>query len=278
MKDKFRICALQPDIHPGEAEENFESIRRLAEEAAGEFGALDLMALPENFFLRTAAKYSESAAEAAMEFLRDLAADLSVNLVGGSFHQYQRDEGGFFNVCPVFNRKGEVIGSYRKRKLYDRELKCGVKPGNSAALFDIEGWKVGVLICADFWYPETSREIYTEADIIAVPSQSVVRNPDYRDYGRSLWWSLAMTRAQENAVVTAVADHPSYPRKPYCSGASSICDPSMGIETSSVSVIHRRIEDGSPGALAAEIDKVRLNEFRKYRAEKGMPSGGQIYG
>lgn len=274
MKSNFNLCVLQPEINPGEAEENLDSIQRLAETACGEPAGIDLMVLPENFFLRTVANYSEEAAHTAREFLQSLARSLSVNLVGGSFHRFDPHSESYFNICYIVDRKGTIIGSYRKQHPFDRELKYGVEAGSKSEIFEIEGWKVGVLICADLWYPETASAFRRQVDIIAVPSQSVVRSREYQRYGRELWEALALTRAQENAAVTAVADHPALSREPFCSGAASICDPSMGFVTQDLSLINRRLSGGSPGSITAELDYGRLSEFRRYRAGRGMPSGG----
>lgn len=265
----MRICTLQPEIHPGDTEGNLSSIRGMLEAAAGK-NSPDLTVLPENFPFWGSRLGKSGDYQSVLDFLSRLAKDFSMNLIGGSLHHIDPDSGDYHNTCHVFNRGGETVGIYRKRKLFDREIKFGVVPGTEPAVFNLEGWRVAVQICADLWYPELARGIQGEFDILAVPAQSVVRNEDYQEYGRKLWHNLALTRAQENAVVTIVADHPALPRKPYCSGGFSICDPSVSVESADMEAIQLRDDDGAPGMLTTTIDRERLRQFRRYRIERGM--------
>ena len=235
----------------------------------------DLLLLPENFPFWGSRLGKEINADIALDFLRSLAADFSLNLVGGSFHRRDESSGKYLNTSFVLNRKGDITGFYHKRKLFHRELNSEVLSGDKPAVFNIEGWRVAVQICADFWFPELSREILGSFDIIAVPAQSVVRSPEFQTYGRVLWHNLALTRAQENAAVTIVADHPAFEQAPFCSGGSSICDPSLSMMTADLAEIHRKTE-GKPGAVCLTIDLERLKKFRLYRAERGiLPEMGQ---
>jgi len=239
-------------------------------ESAAKESALDLVILPENFVMWGSEAGIERDPAPIIDFLADLAITYSSYIIGGSFHRLNEITGEYFNTCFVFDRQGEIIGSYSKRKLYDRELKFGVTPGGEPGIFNIEEWRVGILICADLWYPELSRALMERVDIIAVPAQSVVRNSAYQEYGRYLWHALALTRAQENAVITMVADHPALPRKPYCAGGYSICDPSMSVETSDMNKIQLKDCQGMPGFIVAKLDHHRLSTFRQYRADRGL--------
>ena len=269
LRNSLNVCVIQPELHPHNTEENLLDIQRMIESAAKE-SALDLVVLPENFVMWGSEAGKERDPAPIIDFLADLAKTYSSFLIGGSFHRLDISSNEYFNTCFVFNRQGEIIGSYSKRKLYDRELKFGVSPGVEPGIFEIEEWRVGILICADLWYPELSRAIIERVDIIAVPAQSVVRNSAYQKYGRYLWHALALTRAQENAVVTLTADHPALPRKPFCSGGYSICDPSMSMETSEMDRIQLKDSRGEPGFLIAMLDYRRLSTFRQYRADRGL--------
>lgn len=264
----MRVISLQPSLQMNETSKNLEEISKMMTEAASERKP-DLVVLPENFPLWGARFGADGDFETVYDFLSGLAREFSVNLIGGSFHMKDSESGILYNRCYIFNRNGENIGTYRKRKLFDREFKHNIQPGSDSTVIDIEGWRISVQICADLWYPELSREIQGDCDILAVPAQSVVRNTDFQEYGRILWHNLAMTRSQENAMVTIVADHPVSKKAPYCSGSSSICDPSMSMLTSDVSKIQLK-NDGSSGYLALDLDKERLMRFREYRKQRGM--------
>jgi 5-aminopentanamidase len=63
-----------------------------------------------------------------------------------------------YNSCFVFAR-GEVIGSYRKIHLFDRE-KLFFEPGDRGfSVVDWGGVKLGLLICFDWIFPEAARSL-----------------------------------------------------------------------------------------------------------------------
>ena len=264
----MRVISIQPALKMYQVEANLTEISNLMEQAAAG-NQPDLAVLPENFPLWGDTFGADGVFEKVYDFLSGLSKKYSVNLIGGSFHMKDSESGNFYNRCYVFDRNGEKIGTYCKRKLFDREFKHNIQPGDSSEIVEIEGWNVGIQICADLWYPELSREIMGKCDILAVPAQSVVRNPDFQDYGRTLWHNLTMTRSQENALITIVADHSKSGSAPYCSGSSSICDPSVSMITPDVDKIHVK-NDGNSGYISAILDLERLNKFREYRRERGM--------
>jgi predicted amidohydrolase len=268
-KNPWRICALQPLLTPGDFSANLDILRRMLSQAVQK-QSLDLAVFPENIILRSSQFGQNLDTDSLLNSLSQLAKEFSVNLVAGSFHHSETTSGKLFNTCYVFNRTGGIAGSYSKRKLFDRELKFGVNPGVDEGVFEIEGWSIGVQICADLWFPELTRRIASAIDILAVPVQSVVRSEAYQRYGRDLWYALALTRAQENAIITVISDHPATTRKPCSSGASSICDPSLSIETADIERIQMKMGGGRTGMIDCIIDNERLKSFRKYRQERGL--------
>lgn len=267
--NKLKICAVQPENWVGKVDENIASADRMIRRAAAEFRP-DLVVLPENFMLwgpKQAIQYDESIVTG---FLSAIARETGVYLVGGSFHRLDKFTGKYFNTCYIYDRFGTPIGEYHKRKLFHRELKYKVNPGDKPLVIDIEGWKTGILICADLWYPELCREMVDTADIIAVPAQSVVRGKEYQPYAHRLWHSLALTRSQENSLLVVVADHPLLDRQPYAGGGTAICDPSASMEAEGIKQIQLVIEKGEPGYLRWTADKERLTQFREYRRERGL--------
>jgi len=262
------ICTLQPELISQDVEGNFARINNLAEKAYNR-NHFSLLLLPENFPMWGPKSGRERESDKLIEFLRSLAVNYQSTVIGGSFHNVSKSDGKYYNISYVFDSTGDIIGEYKKHKLFDREMKYEVSAGEESLIFEMGKWKIGVEICADLWYPELSRNLVGEIDILAVPAMSVVRKREFQEYGRSLWHSLVMTRSQENSFITVVADHPSLNHEPYCSGATSICDPSLSIQTSDISIIHQK-NDGSEGFITMQLDKKRLEKFRKYRIGKGM--------
>lgn len=90
-----------------------------------------------------------------------------------------------------------ILGVYRKVHLFDRETIL-FAPGNLGfKVFDLPIGKVGVMICFDWFYPESARSLALKgAQLIAHPSNLVMPYcPD-----------AMVTRCLENRVFAATAD------------------------------------------------------------------------
>ena len=265
----LNICSIQPELHVGDINKNLAEIHGLMYQALGLYET-DLIVLPENFIMWGPKRGKTKNPQTILDFLAERAKEFNVFIIGGSFHHLDKNEGKYYNTCYIFNPGGEIICEYSKRKLFGKELEHGISPGKESAIFNIGQWKIGILICADLWFPELTREIMDEAHILAVPAQSVVRNKKYQTYGRNLWHALALTRAQENSMITIVADHPVLPRKPYCAGAYSVCDPSLSSITNDLNRILLKDINGEPGFIHQQLDYHRLMEFRRHRTQRGL--------
>ncbi|MBC8277815.1 MAG: carbon-nitrogen hydrolase family protein [FCB group bacterium] len=267
--NNLNICTIQAGFARGRLQDNFNTLRALISQASAEQKP-DLIILPENFVMTGSGPKRTTDPRPYLEFLTDLAAENNAFLIGGSFHRLDKPSGHTYNSCFIFDRSGKIIGEYRKRKLFDREIHDGVTPGEKITVFDLDGWKIGVLICADLWYPELCRELAGQIDILGVPAQSVVRNPAYQAYGRKLWHALALTRSQENSLVVAVADHAVGENTPLACGGASLCDPSASLSENTINLIQIYLENGASGFINAAVDKNSLDTFRKYRQQRGL--------
>ncbi len=87
----------------------------------------------------------------------------------GSFYEKRGDL--IFNTAPFFNRAGELVGSYSKLEVYEPEEDDGVSPGKDLPVFTTDFGKVGIIICYDSWFPETTRLLaYKGAEIVLLPN------------------------------------------------------------------------------------------------------------
>jgi predicted amidohydrolase len=276
----LRIAALQPSLSAQAGTANMVLLRRMVEDLAAD-APLDVVVLPEAFDPRTAesgqARQADQAA-GARQFLRHLARACSVNVIGGSM-EYPVPPGRPRNSCFVVDRQGNELGRYDKRVLFSHEADRR-SPGEGPGIFDFEGLRVGVLICGDLWRPELARELLDSVDLVCVPAMTAVPSERHVEYARALWFSLALTRAMENALAVAVSDwadgrHDTTfsvegtrtRRTLYTCGAACICDPGRRPEIKSV---QRCRPGGEPCALRAEIDLAALAEYRKYRRAVGL--------
>jgi len=116
----------------------------------------------------------------------------------------------FYNSAVVLKR-GNYLGTYRKIHLFYNEKKY-FKPGREFKVFG----KVGVMICFDWFFPESTRTLMLKgAQVIAHPANLVLPHcPE-----------AMKTRALENRVYAATADRTGTERGLRFIGQSQIVSP-----------------------------------------------------
>ena len=84
---------------------------------------------------------------------------------------YINDAGLIKNVALVINRNGEIQHIYQKTHLPMYEAGEGVVPGSEIPVFDLDFGTIGILICWDQFFSETSRILHKKgAEIIVIPT------------------------------------------------------------------------------------------------------------
>jgi predicted amidohydrolase len=138
----------------------------------------DFVCMPEYFLIpEDSVDYTQlaDAYDQNIEYLARLSSDLNTTIIGGTI--VLRTSHGMYNTCLVFSR-GYRIGSYRKVFPTVREREKGICPGDSFTSWNVDGIRIGVLICADVLHPECFKEMERlNADIVFVPTTSP-RKPD----------------------------------------------------------------------------------------------------
>jgi predicted amidohydrolase len=277
-KPRFvRVAALQPELRPEAFMPNLHLLRQLVERSVAE-APLDMVVLPEFFDGMLAVDRPHVRAEQPRQFLRTLARACNVIVVGGSI-AYTDASGRRFNSCFVIDREGHEHARYDKQVLFSREADLRV-PGTSTGVYEIDGVRFGVLICADLWWPELARRLVDQVDCLCVPCKSTVPTEAHVEYARALWHNLALTRAMENGIPVVVSDWPSArhdfhvlaggvrtTQTHYTSGATTICDPGHRPQ---LDHMQRTLPKGAPGVLRTDIDLQRLRTYREYRRSVGL--------
>jgi nitrilase len=261
------VCTIQPAITWQEPARTFDAIAGLVAQAAAA-APLDVVVLPEHFDAVMPADGDETPWRAAQAFAASLARSHRINLVAGSVERWDPATGGRLNTAVIYDRQGNELGRYDKRRLFGFERRRDVRPGHSSLTLQIDGVWLGVLICSDLWHPELARQVAGQAMVLCVPAQTTIRSESEPAYARMLWHTLAMTRAQENVMAVVVSDQAASSQAPFrCGGVSSITDP--GAEPV-MSDIQQVVADGGAGYLLARLDLARLARFRGYRQENGL--------
>jgi predicted amidohydrolase len=252
-------------------EANLATADRLTRAAAAD-GAR-LIVLPEKWTAMGSQRELRAAAEPldgrAVSWARDIAAELHVDLVAGSFLERIPGEDKLANTCVHVSAAGGVRAVYRKLHMFDvtidgrsyRESDIEL-PGEEIVLSETSAGEaagagaveLGLAICYDLRFPELFAVLAARgARILALPSAFTL--PTTRDH----WEVLVRARAIEcQAFVIAanqVGPHPGDRSKivQHSGGRSMIVDP--------WGVVLARAPDGERHILA-ELDLGRQLEIR----------------
>ena len=241
---------------------NLQQTERLVRAAADD-GAT-LVALPERFDVRATDEEYLSLAESldgpTVLRVRELARELRIDLVAGSFAERREGHEKLSNTSLHIGPDGEIHAVYRKIHLFDvtvgeteyRESDSG-EPGDAVVVSDAaDGTPVGLTVCYDVRFPELYRILaLQDARVVTVPANFT------RVTGSAGHWEVLLrARAIENQVfVLAPAQAGEYPPGMPAYGNSMIVDP-WG------EVLARAPGDGAC-SVAADLDFDRLAEVRE---------------
>jgi predicted amidohydrolase len=126
----------------------------------------------------------------------DVAARTGVAVLYG----YPEREGRrIYNSARLIDGSGKPVANYRKTHLYGSWERKVFAPGDTLVTAEIQGLRLGILICYDVEFPEAVRTLaLAGADLIAVPT-ALIRPFD------GVARTLVPARAMENQVYVAYA-------------------------------------------------------------------------
>ena len=243
-------------------ERNLAAAARLVREAANDGAAL--VVLPERVDVRGGHEdYERYAApiedHPTIEWARDLARDLKIDLVAGSVAERRDGHGKLNNTSVHLGPDGETKAVYRKIHLFDVQVgdieyleSESDEGGNEIVVTDLaDGTKLGLSICYDLRFPELYRILAVKgARILTVPANFT------HPTGSAHWEVLLRARAVEDqAFVIAAAqvgEHPGDMGRMY--GNSLIADP--------WGEVLARADDTSETYVIADLDFERQDDVR----------------
>ncbi|MFC0557457.1 carbon-nitrogen family hydrolase [Halalkalibacter alkalisediminis] len=193
----MKIASYQMDLTPGNPIENRRRVQEWVETVCRD-GEVDVLVLPEMWTtaytlptLREIVKADQGTTE---PFLQNLAKTFNVNLVAGSIAV--EEEGSIYNRSIIMNREGKIVHTYDKMHLVPMlDEHIYLEGGKSSVrVFELDGKKMGVIICYDLRFPELVRTLALEgAEVVFV----VAEWPEAR---ASHWEVLQQARAIEDQV------------------------------------------------------------------------------
>ena len=194
---KLAVC--QEKSPAGDVSGALELIRRRALAAAQ--GGAGLVIFPEMFLTgynigEAAFKLAEPVDGPVAAAVGKIAWDSGVSILYG---YPERSGNRIFNSANLIHPAGGGMANYRKIHLYGREEKRLFLPGDGLVLAELDGLKVGILICYDVEFPEAVRALaLAGAELIAVPTALI---QPFDIVSRT----LIPARAFENQVYVAYA-------------------------------------------------------------------------
>ena len=170
----MRIAIYQGPAEAGSIARNLDLLKARAMEAAGR-GAR-LMICPEMFLSgynigpEQASRLAEPANGLALTRVAALARGSGIALLLG--YPERGEDNAIYNAVRLIGRDGRSLANYRKCHLFgdlDRDMfRAGESP---PAVIELDGIRVGLLICYDVEFPESVRLLaLAGADLVAVPT------------------------------------------------------------------------------------------------------------
>ena len=166
-----KICVgiIQENPVVGDIAGNLElaknSISKLSKESLPDIFLLTEMFItgypPEDLILR------EDLLSQAYEAVQELAKFKPENFV---VIGYPKKEGDSIFNCAGVLRNNSIITEYKKQELPNYEVfdeKRYFKPGNSPAIFEVNGFRVGLSVCEDIWHQKVITQLHDKgADLV----------------------------------------------------------------------------------------------------------------
>lgn len=167
----MKIAIYQGEGKAARPEDNLEILYRSALDAAGQ-GA-QLLICSEMFLTgynigNQVFELAETVEGPSMQKAAQIAREANIALLYG---YPERSETVVFNSAMLIDHNGNRLANYRKTHLYGQGETRLFQPGDYLIIAELEGVKVGLLICYDIEFPEAVRALaLAGAELIAVPT------------------------------------------------------------------------------------------------------------
>ncbi|MCX6272011.1 MAG: acyltransferase [Bacteroidetes bacterium] len=202
----------------GDKERNFEGVRTLVKGVRA-----DLLVLPELFatgytFTSKAEtlELAEDQSGRTADFLKEISLQTGATLVGGFI---EIDKERVYNSLLIVSGN-TVIDTYRKLHLFNKEHLWFTPGDKPLKVYNINGVRIGVMICFDWIFPEVCRTLALQGlQVLAHPSNLVLPYCQY----------AMVTRCIENRIFAITANRIGQEKRGEddftFTGGSLICGP-----------------------------------------------------
>ncbi|RKQ33510.1 carbon-nitrogen family hydrolase [Oceanobacillus halophilus] len=218
----MKHAIFQMDIIAGKPEQNRKKMEVWVKEMVEKENP-DMVVFPEMwttaYTLPQLEGIADTNGEPTTSFLKDLAKAYHINVVGGSIAN--KKNGKFYNSSLVINREGEVVYKYDKIHLVPMldEPKYLAAGEERTEIFELDGIKMGLIICYDLRFPELARSLALKgAQILYVVAEWPTARKEH-------WKALQIARAIENQYYVVSCNRVGQYDGEEFAGTSMVIDP-----------------------------------------------------
>ncbi len=217
----MRVAIYQCPPLPLDVAANLKRLHTVAREASG---SADVLVLPEMFLTgyNIGAKAAGALAEApdgdSAQAIAKLAKNAGLAILYG--YPERANDGQIYNAVQLIDANGQRLCNYRKTHLFgDLDHSMFSAGDDDFPLVELNGWRLGMLICYDLEFPENTRRLaLAGAELILVPTANMVPFDFVADV-------TVRARAFENQCYVAYANYCGNEEDIHYCGQSSLAAP-----------------------------------------------------
>lgn len=217
----MRVALYQCQPLPLDIPANLQRLQAIATQAKDN---VDLLVLPEMFLTgynigaKAVAELAQAQDGVAAQQIAELAKANHMAIVYG--YPERGEDGHIYNSVQLIDAHGESLCNYRKTHLFGELDRTMFSQGPDAfPVVDLEGWKLGLLICYDLEFPENARRLaLAGAELIVVPTANMAPYDFIADV-------TVRSRAFENQCYVAYANYCGHEGDIHYCGHSSVAAP-----------------------------------------------------
>ncbi|MFN8525062.1 MAG: carbon-nitrogen hydrolase family protein [Chloroflexota bacterium] len=227
MADELRLSLIQmraeTDARDANVARACAEIDRLC---TAEDGPPDLIVLPELFNTEyfpqhrdwSYVRYAEPVDGPTMTAIRERAVRHRTSIVAPIYEL--ASPGHLYDSAIAVGPEGEILATYRKAHPAAMESveKLYFRPGSKFPVFTLpNGWRVGMIICYDTYFPESARSVALHgAELLVIPFAGGTAHR---------WYDLMAVRAFENLLFLAACNKVGVEDRQPFGGRSCVFDP-----------------------------------------------------
>ncbi|MBP5073572.1 carbon-nitrogen hydrolase family protein [Pseudomonas chlororaphis] len=216
----MRVALYQCAPQPLDVAGNLQRLQKVAVEASG----ADLLVLPEMFLsgynigVEAVGALAEAQDGPSAQYIANVAQSAGIAILYG--YPERADDGQIYNAVQLIDRNGQRLCNYRKTHLFgDLDRSMFSAGPDDFPLVELNGWKLGFLICYDIEFPENARRLaLAGAELILVPTANMLPYDFIADV-------TVRSRAFENQCYVAYANYCGHEDEIHYCGQSSIAAP-----------------------------------------------------